>query len=67
VLAFPGPPEPLPPGVPLEFGGLAHLAVHGPLHLLGYTHDGEANPARIEELETRVLAGLGIPDPYVSQ
>lgn len=44
---------------------LAHLVVHGTLHLLGYTHDGEADAGRMEALETRVLAGLGIPDPYV--
>lgn len=43
---------------------LAHLVVHGTLHLLGYTHDGEADAARMEALETRVLGGLGIPDPY---
>jgi len=86
VLAFPGPPEALPTGVPREFGDLviclpvvlreaaeqgkapvdhlAHLVVHGTLHLLGYTHDAEADAARMEALETRVLAGLGIPDPY---
>jgi probable rRNA maturation factor len=44
---------------------LAHLVVHGTLHLLGYTHDAEADAARMESLETRVLAALGIPDPYV--
>lgn len=45
---------------------LAHLVVHGTLHLLGHTHDAEADAARMEALETRVLAGLGIPDPYFS-
>jgi len=44
---------------------LAHLVIHGTLHLLGYTHDGKADAARMEALETRILAGLGIPDPYV--
>lgn len=44
---------------------LAHLVVHGTLHLLGYTHDGEDDAARMEALETRVLAGLGIPAPYL--
>lgn len=43
---------------------LAHLVVHGTLHLLGYTHDAEHDAARMEALETRVLAGLGIADPY---
>lgn len=44
---------------------LAHLVVHGTLHLLGYTHDEEADAARMEALETRVLGTLGIADPYV--
>ena len=44
---------------------LAHLVVHGTLHLLGYTHDDAAYAAQMEALETRILAGLGIPDPYV--
>jgi len=88
VLAFPGPREALPPGVPRELGDLviclpvvlreaaeqgkapvehlAHLAVHGTLHLLGYTHDAEADAARMEALETQLLAGLGVPDPYLT-
>ena len=45
---------------------LAHLVVHGTLHLLGHTHDGEADTARMEGLETSVLAGLGFPDPYAA-
>jgi probable rRNA maturation factor len=41
-----------------------HLIVHGVLHLLGYDHDA-AGPARqMENLETRILATLGVPDPY---
>ena len=46
---------------------LTHLVVHGTLHLLGYTHDAETDAARMEALETRVLATLGIPDPYVTK
>jgi probable rRNA maturation factor len=42
----------------------AHLTVHGVLHLLGFDHRHEAEAARMEALETRVLAGLGIADPY---
>ncbi|MCE7903217.1 MAG: rRNA maturation RNase YbeY [Gammaproteobacteria bacterium PRO9] len=45
---------------------LAHLVVHGTLHLLGYTHEAEPDAARMEALETRVLAGLDIADPYAS-
>ncbi|HRJ69373.1 MAG TPA: rRNA maturation RNase YbeY [Beijerinckiaceae bacterium] len=44
---------------------LAHLVVHGALHLVGYDHEGEAEAERMEALEVRVLAGLGIADPYV--
>jgi probable rRNA maturation factor len=42
----------------------AHMTVHGVLHLLGYDHihDGEAEA--MEAMETRILAGLGIADPY---
>lgn len=44
---------------------LAHLVVHGTLHLLGYDHEtGEADAQRMEVLERRVLAKLGIDDPY---
>jgi len=44
----------------------AHLTIHGTLHLLGYDHieDGEAE--EMEALETRILKGLGIADPYLS-
>ncbi|MFC5740305.1 rRNA maturation RNase YbeY [Dyella tabacisoli] len=42
----------------------AHLTVHGVLHLLGYDHLEEAEAEAMEALETRILAGLGIADPY---
>lgn len=44
---------------------LAHLVVHGTLHLLGYTHEEEAEAASMEALESRILQGMGIPDPYI--
>ena len=45
----------------------AHLTVHGVLHLLGYDHieDGEAEV--MEALERRILARLGIADPYAAE
>lgn len=43
---------------------LAHLAVHGYLHLLGYDHMTDADAARMERMETALLRELGIPDPY---
>ena len=44
---------------------VAHLVVHGTLHLLGHDHEtSEADAERMEGLERRILAGLGIADPY---
>lgn len=43
---------------------LSHLIVHGVLHLLGYDHERAADARRMEALERKILAGLGIPDPY---
>ena len=42
----------------------AHLAVHGVLHLLGHDHADAGDARRMETLETRILARLGIADPY---
>lgn len=42
----------------------AHLTIHGVLHLLGHEHTKRVDAARMEALEIRVLAGLGIADPY---
>jgi probable rRNA maturation factor len=41
-----------------------HLVVHGFLHLLGYDHVSTAQAEAMEALETRILARLGIADPY---
>lgn len=43
----------------------AHLTIHGTLHLLGYDHEQPEDAVVMEALETEILAGLGIPDPYV--
>ncbi len=45
---------------------LQHLVVHGLLHLLGFDHIEDAEAEAMEAIETRVLAGLGIADPYAS-
>lgn len=41
-----------------------HLVVHGFLHILGYDHLDDEEAAEMEGLETRILATLGIDDPY---
>jgi probable rRNA maturation factor len=43
---------------------LAHLAVHGLLHLIGYDHENDQDAARMERAERQSLKALGIPDPY---
>jgi probable rRNA maturation factor len=43
---------------------LAHLVVHGTLHLLGHDHDRAPAARRMEAREARVLGRLGFPDPY---
>lgn len=43
---------------------LAHLAIHGFLHLLGYDHDNDRHADKMERLERRILACLDVPDPY---
>jgi probable rRNA maturation factor len=45
---------------------LAHLAVHGFLHLLGQDHDDDSDAEAMEGLERAILARLGIPDPYAA-
>lgn len=42
----------------------AHLTVHGALHALGYDHIKARDARRMEMLETRVLAEMGLDDPY---
>ncbi|ABD53620.1 rRNA maturation RNase YbeY [Jannaschia sp. CCS1] len=43
---------------------ISHLIVHGLLHCLGFDHETDADADLMERLETRILARLGVPDPY---
>ena len=45
---------------------LAHLAVHGFLHLMGHDHETDAKAEAMEALEVAVLARLDVPDPYAA-
>ena len=40
------------------------LAVHGLLHCLGYDHETDGEAVTMERTEAKVLARLGLPDPY---
>ena len=41
-----------------------HLLAHGFLHLIGYDHQTDKDAGRMEALEIRILARLGVADPY---
>lgn len=43
---------------------LAHLAVHGYLHLLGFDHETDAQAVVMERLEAKILSQLGVANPY---
>lgn len=45
---------------------LQHLVAHGVLHLVGYDHMSEDEAVEMEGLERRLLAALGVPDPYAA-
>jgi probable rRNA maturation factor len=79
VLSFPQGAKPLLGDIALGFGTvrreaelggkplhhhIAHLIVHGFLHLLGYDHETDAEAEKMERVEADALKGLGIPDPY---
>ena len=42
----------------------AHLVVHGVLHLAGYDHERPRDAKVMEPLEVKILAKLGIENPY---
>jgi len=42
----------------------SHLILHGCLHLLGHDHETGAQAAEMEGIESRVLTGLGLRDPW---
>jgi probable rRNA maturation factor len=43
---------------------LAHLVVHGALHLLGLDHDHPGEARRMEMAEARILRRIGVPNPW---
>ena len=43
---------------------LAHLVIHGTLHLCGLDHQSEQEALRMESLESDLMLRLGFPDPY---
>jgi probable rRNA maturation factor len=45
---------------------VAHLSVHGFLHLMGYDHESDADAEEMEGIERNILARIGISDPYIA-
>jgi probable rRNA maturation factor len=43
---------------------MAHLVVHGALHLRGYDHHQAGDARRMEMAEARILHRLGVPNPW---
>ena len=43
---------------------LAHLLIHGALHLQGYDHLNDKEAQKMESKEIKIMKGLGYPDPY---
>jgi len=79
VLTYPSPAPGLPGEIILALGTvlceaaaagrrpahhLAHLIVHGALHLLGYDHHHPGDARRMEREETRLLHLLHVPNPW---
>jgi probable rRNA maturation factor len=46
---------------------LAHLTVHGFLHLIGYDHQTEQQADEMEGLESRIMRSMNMPDPYFAR
>lgn len=44
---------------------IAHLAIHGFLHLIGYDHQTDEDYNVMQNLERSALESIGIPDPYL--
>ena len=43
---------------------LAHLTVHGFLHLVGYDHQAETQAEEMEGIESKIMRSMKMPDPY---
>ena len=45
---------------------LAHLIVHGFLHLVGFDHIDDGQAEQMEQLEREICSSIGIADPYAA-
>jgi len=43
---------------------MAHLLIHGTLHVLGHDHEKDEDATVMENIEIQLLQNLNIPNPY---
>ena len=46
---------------------LAHIAIHGFLHLIGYGHEVDAEADEMEGLESKIMMRMNLPDPWLGR
>ncbi|MGP1930361.1 MAG: rRNA maturation RNase YbeY, partial [Arsenophonus sp. ET-DL12-MAG3] len=46
------------------YAHLAHMIIHGCLHLLDYDHQNDLKSKEMEIIETKIMQKLGYPNPY---
>ena len=46
---------------------LAHLTIHGFLHIMGYGHNVDAEAEEMEGLESKIMTRMGLPDPWLDR
>jgi probable rRNA maturation factor len=46
---------------------LAHLTIHGFLHLIGYGHEVDAEADEMEGLESKIMLRMNLPDPWLGR
>jgi probable rRNA maturation factor len=46
---------------------LAHLTVHGFLHLVGYDHQTDSDADEMEGLESKIMRTMKMPDPWLDR
>jgi probable rRNA maturation factor len=42
-----------------------HMVIHGLMHLKGYDHDNDEEAEQMESIEIKILADIGIKNPYI--
>jgi probable rRNA maturation factor len=46
---------------------LAHLSVHGFLHLIGHDHQADTEADAMEAIESKIMISMNMPDPWLAR